>query len=108
VDALVQPIFDYGDVAYFNTGRRNKERFQRAHNNCVRFIAGVRRWEHISGFREGLGYVRLDLRRKMRYYTFIFKLFVTRVPDYLYSRGIFFAKCTLLSNSRSLCMCRVS
>jgi hypothetical protein len=91
VDALVQPIFDYGDVVYFNTGRRNKERLQRAHNNCVRFIAGVRRREHISGFRERLGYVRLDSRRRMRYYTFIFKLFLTRVPDYLYSRFVFFS-----------------
>jgi hypothetical protein len=41
VDALVQPIFDYGDVMYFNTGRSNKRRLQRAHNNCVRFIAGI-------------------------------------------------------------------
>jgi hypothetical protein len=64
VDALVQPIFDYGDVD-FNTGRRNKERLQRAHNNCVRFIAGVRRREHISGFRGRLGYMRLDLRRRI-------------------------------------------
>jgi hypothetical protein len=28
VDALVQPIFDYGDVVYFNTGHRKKERLQ--------------------------------------------------------------------------------
>jgi hypothetical protein len=91
VDALVQPILDYGDVVYFNTGRRNKERLQRAQNNFVRFIASVRRREHISGFRKRLGYVRLDLRRRMRYYTFIFKLFLTRVPDYLYSRFIFFS-----------------
>jgi hypothetical protein len=91
VDALVQPIFDYGHVVYFNTGRRKMERLQRAHNSCVRFIAGVRRHKYISGFREGLGYVRLDLRRRMRHYTFIFKLFLTRVPDYLYSRFIFFS-----------------
>jgi hypothetical protein len=91
VDALVQPIFDYGDVVYHNTSRRNIERLQRAHNNCVRFIAGVRRQEHISGFRERLCYVKLDLRRKIRYYTFIFKLFLTRVPNYLYSRFIFFS-----------------
>jgi hypothetical protein len=25
VGALVQPIFDYGDVVYYNTGLRNKE-----------------------------------------------------------------------------------
>jgi hypothetical protein len=87
VNALVQLNFDYGDVVYFNTGLQNKERLQRAHNNCVRFIAGVRRQECISGFREKLGYVRLDLRRKMRYYTLIFKLFLTR----LYSRFIFFS-----------------
>jgi hypothetical protein len=91
VDALVQPIFDYGDVVYFNMDHRNKARLQRAHTNCVQFIAGVRRREHISGFREGLRYVRLDLRRRMRYDTFFFKLFLTRVPDYLYSRFIFFS-----------------
>jgi hypothetical protein len=78
VDALVQPIFDYGDVVYFNTGRRNNEVLQRAYIKCVRFIAGASRWEHISGFRERLGYVRLDLRRRMRCYTFICKLFLTR------------------------------
>jgi hypothetical protein len=66
VNVLVQPMytFEYGDVLYFNTGRRNKERLQRAHNSCVRFIAGVLRREHISGFRERLDYVRLDLRRR--------------------------------------------
>jgi hypothetical protein len=90
VESLVQPIFDYCDVVYFNTGRRKKERLQRAHNNCVRFIAGVPRLEHISGFRQRLDYVRLDLRRRMRHFTFIFKLFLTRVPDYLYSRFILF------------------
>jgi hypothetical protein len=47
--------------------------------------------EHISGFREQLGYVRLDLRRRMLSYGFIFKLFLTKVPDYLYSRFIFFS-----------------
>jgi hypothetical protein len=36
VDVLVQPIFDSGDVVYYNTGCRNKERLQRAHDNCVR------------------------------------------------------------------------
>jgi hypothetical protein len=45
---------------------------------------------HISGFRERLGYVRFDLQRMMRYYTFIFKLFLTKIPDYFYSRFIFF------------------
>jgi hypothetical protein len=30
VDALVQPIFDYGDVVYPKKGRRNRERLQRA------------------------------------------------------------------------------
>jgi hypothetical protein len=33
VDALVQPIFNYGDVVYMNTGRRNKKKLQRAYNN---------------------------------------------------------------------------
>jgi hypothetical protein len=84
-------MFDFGDVVYYNTGRRNTENLQRAHNTCVRFIAGVRRQEHISGFREGLCNVKLDLRRRMRNYTFIFKVFLTRVPDYLYSQFFFFS-----------------
>jgi hypothetical protein len=66
----------------------------RAHNNCVRLIAGVRRREHISGFREQLGYVRLDLRRRMLYFGFIFKLFLTIVFS-IY----FLSECALLSNS---------
>jgi hypothetical protein len=42
VDALVQQlIFDYGDVVFYNTGHRTKERLQRAHNICVRFIVDV-------------------------------------------------------------------
>jgi hypothetical protein len=79
----------YSLVLYFNMGRRSKERLQRAHS--VRFIAGVRRREHIYDLRERLGYVRLDLRRRMRYHTFIFKLFLTRVLDYLYPGFIFFS-----------------
>jgi hypothetical protein len=42
---------------------------------------------HISV--RSMGYVRLDLPPRMRYYTFIFKLFLTRVSDNLYSRFIF-------------------
>jgi hypothetical protein len=39
VDALVQPIFDYGDVVYYNTGLRNKERLQRVHDiNILKII----------------------------------------------------------------------
>jgi hypothetical protein len=77
VDTLVQPIFDYGDVVYLNAGRHNKEMLHRVYT--------------ITGFRERLSYVRLDLRRRMRYYTFIFELFLTRVTEYLYSRFIFFS-----------------
>jgi hypothetical protein len=94
VDVLVQPIFDYGDVVYFNTSRRNKERIQRD-NKCVRFFAGIRRRQHISSFREGMGYVRPGSLTIC-----ILDLFSFRM-------------CTLIElvtliYSWSLCMCRVS
>jgi hypothetical protein len=89
VDALVHPILDYGDVVYFSRVVATEKGF-REHTITVSdsslafdvgsiFLVSGRNW----------GYVRLDLCRRMRYYTFIFKPFLTiRVPDYLY----FFSK----------------
>jgi hypothetical protein len=50
VNSLIQPIFDYGDVVYLTTTHSicNKDKLQKVHNNCIRFIANIRRYDHIS------------------------------------------------------------
>jgi hypothetical protein len=64
VDSLVQPIFDYGDVVYYGIGVGHGNRLQKAHNNCVRFITGIRRHDNITDYRRQLGYDTLIKRRK--------------------------------------------
>jgi hypothetical protein len=91
VKALIQPLFDYGDVVYYNSFQYNKTKLQKAQNNCIRFIANIRRYDHISEHRKRLGFHTLETRRKIRYYTFIHKVFSSKSPSYLFARFTFFA-----------------
>jgi hypothetical protein len=75
---------------YFNTFQCNKDKLQKAHNNCIRFIANIRRYNHISDHRQRLSLQNLNTRRKIRYYTFIYKVFSSKTPNYLHSRFTYF------------------
>lgn len=64
VVSLVFPLLDYCCVAFTsNTGEQDM-RLQRAINDCVRFVCGVRREEHISPFYERLRWLKVPERRK--------------------------------------------
>jgi hypothetical protein len=79
------------DSVFSNLTKYNIDKLQKAQNNCIRFIANLRRYDHVSENRERFQLPTLESRRKIRYYTCIHKLFMTKKPNYLYSRFTFFA-----------------
>jgi hypothetical protein len=87
VQSLVFPFFDYCDLIFYELGAALEAKLNVAHNNCIRFIFGLKRHEIITPYRVRLGFLLPKLRRQMRMSVFLYKLFGSGVPCYL--RNIF-------------------
>ncbi|XP_017303231.1 uncharacterized protein LOC108253558 [Diaphorina citri] len=61
-------------------------RLQTAQNACVRYVYGVKRWEHITPFYNRARLLRLEDRRKILTLCFLYKILVTQCPSYLYEK----------------------
>ncbi|KAJ2941417.1 hypothetical protein O0L34_g3626 [Tuta absoluta] len=60
---LLLPILDYADTCYLDLNEDLLDKLQRMQNLCIRFIFGLRKFDHISAFRAQLGWLPIRLRR---------------------------------------------
>lgn len=87
IQALVLPIIDYSDVCYTNVTQKLLDRLDRLLNNCIRFIFGLRKYDHVSAYRRQLQWLRIRERRSLRILTTLYSiLFDPSAPEYLKSK----------------------
>ena len=60
-----------------------KDRIQKMQNRCIRFIFGLRKYDHISNYFTRLKWLNLKQRRKLHFACFIFKIKQSNCPTYL-------------------------
>jgi hypothetical protein len=82
--SLVVPLFLYCDVIFSKVAVGLRDRLRLAYNSCARYVFGIRRSEHISGYSARILGLPLG-----RYYSFriccqMYRIVSTRKPDYLY------------------------
>ena len=84
---LLLPILDYADVCYLDVTEELLKKLERLQNLAIRFIFGLRKYDHISQFRAQLNWLPIRLRRDMHILTFLFRiLYYQNFPAYLRSR----------------------
>ena len=68
-----------------NLSQADKHRIQVFQNSCLRFVYNVRKFDHISNYRE-LAMDNIESRTVKRYLTLIHKILITKTPRYLYDK----------------------
>lgn len=85
--ALVDPIMDYGNVVTYGWGVHGTlnqvNRDLVADNDKLRYILGLKRSEHITGYREQLCGLTPENRAKLHSAVLIYKQLNGELPDYL-------------------------
>ena len=73
-ETLVLSNFTYCDYIYgFCLDLESKNRIQRVQNACVRFICGLRKFDHISHLYRDLGWLKMNERRLLHFSCFLMK-----------------------------------
>lgn len=66
VNTLLLPIIDYADICYLDISEEYLNKLDRLLNTCIRFIFGLRKYDHISQYRAKLKWLRIRERRNSR------------------------------------------
>ena len=90
---LLLPILDYGDVCYLDLSEQLLDKLERLQNLCIRFIFGLRKYDHISEYRSRLKWVEIRDRRNLHLLTLLYNILnYPRFPTYLRSRFQYLAE----------------
>lgn len=82
--SLLLPILDYADAAYLDLTEEQLNKLERLQNYCIRFIYGVRKYDHISEFRNKLKWLPIRFRRNTHILSLLYNiLFNPSTPPYL-------------------------
>lgn len=94
--SLLLPILDYADVSYIDLSEEQLNKLERIQNLCIRFIFGLRKYDHVSSFRSQLKWLPIRSRRNSHFLALLYGiLFNPATPRYLKERFKF------LSSARS-------
>jgi Reverse transcriptase (RNA-dependent DNA polymerase) len=83
VQSLIFPIFDYCDVIYASTSDSNRNRIRKSFNSSVRFITGLRKYDHISPAIQDLNFLTPSIRQSLHVSCLTQKVLYSRCPTYL-------------------------
>ncbi|CAG4937325.1 unnamed protein product [Colias eurytheme] len=82
--SLLLPILDYADVSYPDLTELLLDKLERFQNLCIRFIFGLRKYDHVSDYRARLRWLPIRLRRDTHILHLLYKvLFYRNTPSYL-------------------------
>ncbi|CAK1589714.1 unnamed protein product [Parnassius mnemosyne] len=82
--SLLLPILDYADASYVDITEDQLNKLERLQNTSIRFIFGLRKFDHISQFRSRLKWLPIRLRRNMHILSILYcVLFHPSTPPYL-------------------------
>ncbi|CAG9791721.1 unnamed protein product [Diatraea saccharalis] len=103
--SLLLPVLDYADACYLDLSEDQLNKLERLQNFCIRFIFGLRKYDHVSNYRSELKWLPIRLRRNSRLLSLLYNiLFNPTYPHYLKER-FSFLHCTnsyTLRSSESL------
>lgn len=89
--SLLLPILDYADVSYPDLTEVQLDKLERLQNFSIRFIFGLRKYDHISEYRAKLKWLPIRLRRNTHILSLLYNiLFNPTTPHYLKERFKFF------------------
>ncbi|KAG7308368.1 hypothetical protein JYU34_005566 [Plutella xylostella] len=82
--SLLLPILDYADVSYLDLTEELLSKLERLQNLCIRFIFGLRKYDHISEYRAQLKWLPIRLRRNTHILTVLYNVLNNpAAPHYL-------------------------
>ena len=84
-NAIIMPIFDYGDVLYGSGAAKYTDSLQKLQNRAFRIILGLSPYEHVSikELHRRLGYKSLESRRYCHLNVMVYKAINELAPPYL-------------------------
>lgn len=103
--SLLLPILDYADSCTSDMNEELLNKLERLQNLCIRFIFGLRKYDHVSKFRRQLGWLPIRLRRDAHILQLLYSiLFNPKTPSYLKNNFKFLgpSNYTLRSSNRCL------
>lgn len=87
VNALLFPILDYADVCYPDATEEQLNKLERLQNLCIRFVYGLRKYDHVSDFRDQLKWLKIRERRDVHTLCLLFNILNNPLsPNYLKER----------------------
>ncbi|CAK1590978.1 unnamed protein product [Parnassius mnemosyne] len=88
--SLLLPILDYADTCYLDLTVDQLNKLERLQNYCIKFIFGLRKYDHISEFRHKLKWLPIRFRRNTHILHLLYCiLFNPTTPSYLKDRFIY-------------------
>lgn len=86
-ESLVLSQFNYADVLYhFCIDQNDSYRIQKIQNACLRFIYGIRRFNHVSHKLQDTQWLNMKKRRILHVLCFYHKLILLKSPKYLFNK----------------------
>lgn len=87
VNSLLIPILDYADVCSLDITEEQLNKLDRLLNNGIRFIFGLKKYDHVSKFRAQLKWLSIRDRRNLRIVCLLFSILKdSNSPTYLKSK----------------------
>lgn len=84
VNTLLLPIIDYADICCLDLTEELLNKLERLLNTCIRFIFGLRKFDHISEHRSKLKWLKIRDRRNARILGLLFSILNDpKSPSYL-------------------------
>ncbi|CAH2092304.1 unnamed protein product [Euphydryas editha] len=88
--ALLLPILDYADSCFTDLTEEKLDKLERLQNMCIRFIFGLRKFDHVSSFRARLRWLPIRYRRNLHTLVLLYSiLYNPYSPSYLKERFCF-------------------
>ncbi|CAH2240556.1 jg21030 [Pararge aegeria aegeria] len=82
--SLILSILDYADTSYLNLTEDQLNKLERLQNLAIRFIFGLRKYDHVSEFRLKLKWLPIRRRRDLHVLSLLYcVLFNPKTPSYL-------------------------
>ena len=83
VETYVLSLFNYADVLFQNISSRLANKIQHVQNSCMRFIFGLRKYDHISHCFEKDKTLNMENRRTLHSLVLMHKISLGLAPEYL-------------------------
>jgi hypothetical protein len=87
--SLILPVFDYCDTIYASTTSANKLRVRKSFNSCIRFVTGLKKFDHVSQSIQNLNLLTPENRQALHLSCMTHKVLQSNQPAYLKSELTF-------------------